>query len=424
MSHKRILISNFLSLSSVQAVNYILPLITIPYLVRVLGPEKFGLIAFAQAFIQYFVLITDYGFNLSATREISINRDNKEKISEIFSSIMLIKISFMILSFLILCLLVYSVDKFRTEWLIYFLTFGIILGNVLLPVWLFQGMERMKQLALLNILPRMIFTVFIFIFIRIQSDYIYIPLINSLGFIVSGLISLWIIIKKFEVKIKIPTFVEIKHELKEGWHIFISTVSISLYTTSNTFILGIFTNNTIVGYYSAGEKIVKAVQGLMGPLSQTIYPHISKLASESREAALIFVRKIVKVVGVPAFFISLALLIFAPQISNIILGIRFKESIPVIQILSFLPFIIGLSNIFGIQTMLNFGLKEIFTKILMMASVINILLALILVTPLQHIGISLSVLVTEIFVTSYMFIVLQRNGLKVLQFKVDLRVVR
>jgi PST family polysaccharide transporter len=424
MSHKRILISNFLSLSSVQAVNYILPLITIPYLVRVLGPEKFGLIAFAQAFIQYFVLLTDYGFNLSATREISINRDNKEKISEIFSSIMLIKISLMILSFLILCLLVYSIDKFRTEWLIYFLTFGIILGNVLLPVWLFQGMERMKQLALLNILPRMIFTVSIFIFIRIQSDYIYIPLINSLGFIVSGLISLWIVVRKFEIKIKIPTFVEIKHELKEGWHIFISTVSISLYTTSNTFILGIFTNNTIVGYYSAGEKIVKAVQGLMGPLSQTIYPHISKLASESREAALIFVRKIVKVVGVPAFFVSLALLIFAPQISNIILGRQFKESIPVIQILSFLPFIIGLSNIFGIQTMLNFGLKEIFTKILMMASVINILLALILVTPLQHIGISLSVLVTEIFVTSYMFIVLQRNGLKVLQFKVDLRVVR
>ncbi len=424
MSNRKKLISNFLSLSSVQVVNYILPLITVPYLVRVLGPEKFGLLAFAQAFIQYFVLIADYGFNLSATREISIYRNDREKVSEIFSSVMAVKIILMILSSLILCLLVFSISKFRTEWLVYLLTFGMVVGNVLFPIWFFQGMERMKLIAILNILSRVIFTVSIFVFIRIQSDYIYVPLITSLGLIVSGLISLWLLAVNFEVKIMIPTHLGIKHQLREGWHVFVSTMAISLYTVSHIFILGLFTNNTIVGYYSAGERIVKAILGSLSPLSQTVYPHISKLASESREAALAFVRKIVAIIGIPAFFISLCLLAFAPLISDVILGSQFKQSIPIIRILSFLPFITGLSNIFGIQTMLNFGLKEIFTKILMCASLLSVILAMILVMPLQHIGISISVLVTEIFVTLCMFIFLQRNGLKVLQFKTSLGMIK
>lgn len=395
-----------------------------PYLVRVLGPEKFGLIAFAQAFIAYFALLTDYGFNLSATRIVSINRDNKNKISEIFCSVVIIKMVFMAINFLILCILVFSFRKFRDEWLLYLLTFSMIFGNVLFPIWFFQGMERMKQIALLNIIAKIIFTASVFIFIRSQRDYIYLPVINSLGFITAGTISLWIVIARIRIKIKIPSVKELKYQLKEGWHVFISTLAISLYTVSNTFILGLFTNNTIVGYYSAGEKIVRAAQGLIGPLSQTIYPYISKLASESREAALEFVRKVVKLVGGATLGISIMLLIFAHQISDIVLGIQFKESILVIQILSFLPFIIGLSNIFGIQVMLNFGLKQVFTRILIAASLINILMALILVVPFQHIGISFSVLITEIFVTITMFFVLQRNGFKFIQFTASPEVVK
>jgi len=135
------LLENFLSLSVLQGVNYILPLITVPYLVRVLGPEKFGLLAFIRAFVQYFAILTAYGFGFSATRKISICREDKERVSEIFSSVILIKSGFMLISFFVLTALVFAIPKFNTERMVYLFAFGMVVGNVLFPVWFFQGME-------------------------------------------------------------------------------------------------------------------------------------------------------------------------------------------------------------------------------------------------------------------------------------------
>ncbi|HHW58018.1 MAG TPA: flippase [Clostridia bacterium] len=414
---KRRLLENFMSLSILQVANYILPLITLPYLVRVLGPDKFGLISFAQAFIGYFSILTNYGFNLSATREISINRENQEKVSEIFSAVITIQLLLTILSFIIMTLIMFSSTKFSKDWLLYFYTFGMVVGQVLFPVWFFQGMERMKYITFLNITAKLIFTVAIFIFIHKSSSYIYVPLINSLGYLIAGVISLWIIFKDFGVKFTLPSFENIKYHLKEGWHIFISTVAISLYTISNTFILGLFTNSTIVGYYSAAEKIIRAVQGLLGPVSQTIYPYVSRLVNQSKETAIVFIKKTIILIGSFTFILSLVIFVFANLIVKILLGNQYIESVVILRIMSFLPFIIALSNIFGIQTMLTFGYKKAFSRILILASVMNVILSIILIPMYQANGTAFSVLISEIFVTVTMFIYLQKKGILVLEGK-------
>jgi len=376
--------------------------------VRVLGPEKFGLIAFSQAFIGYCQILTDYGFNLSATREISIHREDREKVSEIFSSVMVIKFGLLLASMIIMSVAVFFFDKFRRDWLIYYITFGMVFGQVLFPVWFFQGMERMKYITFLNILAKLIFTVAIFVFVRESTDYLYVPLLNSLGFVIAGILALRIVVRDFEINFNVPEWRDIKHQLSEGWHIFISTVAISLYTISNTFILGLFTNNTIVGYYSVAEKMVGALKGFWIPISQTIFPFISNLYSKKQEEAKVLLIKLLKLTGTVTFIISVLACFFAPILIYIFLGEQYKISVKIFQILIFTFFAIGINNILGIQGLVGFGYDNIFTKVVILGAIFHITLLIILVFLFSFFGSAIATVLTELFICIIEFFILKR----------------
>ena len=408
-------LSNFFSLSVLQFANYMVPLVTLPYLVRILGASRYGLVEFARALSIYLVILTEYGFNLSATQQISAHRNDPRKVSEIFSSVLVIRLLLLLLSFVFLALMVVCVPKLRAERLVFLFAFGTVIGQSLFPVWLYQGMERMRHIAVLNIITRLLIAVSIFVFIRDSGDYLYVPLIQSVGIIFMGAGGLILALRIFPLRLQCPSLANIRYQLVTGWHLFLSTIATTLYTTGNTVILGLLTTDAVVGYYAAGDKIVRAVQGLQLPLSQAIFPHIGRLASESKALALRYADRVAKIVGVVTLALSLGLLFGAPFMTKIILGPGYDASIPVVRILSFLPFIIGLSNIFGIQIMVNFGMKKTLLKILTAAGMINVVVALSLVLPLQHIGVSISVLLTEIFVTVSMYVALHRRGLHILR---------
>ncbi|MEN6329402.1 MAG: flippase [Methanobacteriaceae archaeon] len=414
--YKRIF-ENILSLFSLQGLNYLLPLITFPYLTRVLGPDKYGLVAFALAFMGYFQILTDYGFNLSATREISINRHDEAKVSSIFSSVMATKSLLTLLSFFMVMVIVFSFERFRSDWLLYFFTFGLVVGNLLLPTWFFQGMEKMKYISILNMGITLIYTVSIFIFIRNTSDFIYVPLISSLGSIVIGIVSLILVHRYFNVNFILPTFADIKYQLQDGWHVFISTAATSLYSISNPFILGFFASNTMVGYYSVAEKIVRVVSGLFNPISQSVYPYISTLALKSKEEAISFIQKLTLLIGTLNFVLSLGIIIFAGFIIFIFAGTQYDQSVLILQIMAFIPFVVALSTTFGVQTMLTFNYKEAFSHIILISSVIHIILSVIMAYFFQAVGIAVAVLITESIVTISMYLYLRRKGINLLDLK-------
>jgi len=403
--------NNIFSLFILQGANYFLPLIAVPYLVRVLGPENYGRIAFAQAFIQYFVILVDYGFNLSATRAVALVRDDPEKLSCLFSAVMIVKIALMLIGFITMLVVVWAVPTFREDWLLYCLVFLAVVGNVLFPVWLFQGLERMSHIAFFNILARMLVVIAIFVFIHQQSDYKLAAALQAGGMVMTGLLAIIFIQRMIRLNLHWPGIAYLWQVLFDGWHIFLSTAAIGLYTSSNVFILGLLTNPTAVGYFAAAEKIIRAAQGLVAPVSQAAYPHVAALNSSSRQEALNFLTKLLRIQGAATLIISMLLFVLVEPIVYFLFGEQFQESVRLVEWMAVLPFIIGLSNVFGIQTMLNFDMKQSFSRILIVSGLINIALIVPLVYLFGANGAAMSVTFTEIIVTVTMASALARNGL-------------
>lgn len=409
--HKQV-VSNILSLSILQGLNFLLPLITFPYQVRVIGAEKFGLLAFASSMIAYFNVVVDFGFYLTAPREIALHRDNNEKLSEIVSSVLQIKLLLLIFSTVILIILVLSVERFRRDSLIYFITFGTVLGQMLFPVWFFQGIERMKYITLFNVLARSVFTILIFVVVRKASDFYYIPLLTTIGSVLAAIGSFYIIIVTYKIKIKWQKINVLKSYFVESFPLFISRFAISIYTSSTVFILGFFTNYTIVGYFVIADKVIQICKQGLAPITQSLFPFITKRIYSDKETGLAIIRTVLKYIGFVTFCISIFTFVCAPQIISVISGVSFQKSVLLLRIMSFIPLFTAFSNVLGTLTMISLKMNKEYSKVLILGSSLNVLLSLVLVPLLNDIGSAITVTLVEFFITILMFSYLSRGGIK------------
>lgn len=332
-AEKRRVLSNIFSLGMLQGASYLLPLITFPYLVRVLGMENFGTLSFATAIIAYFIAVTDYGFNLSATKNVSVSRGNQQEINRIFSSVMTIKLLLTMACFLVLIVLMLTVDRLKNDWFIFLLTFGMVLGQAMFPIWLFQGMERMKYITYIHIFAKIFFTACIFLFVKDEAHLYLVPLFNSLGFIIAGGISIWLAIKMFGVSYSIQSKDSLVEQVFNGWHIFYSRVFVNLYSTTNIVLLGFFTNNTVVGHYAVAEKIIQALLGIFQPVLQAVFPYMANVYKENRNRFLLLFKKI----NASILFVSVIMTFFtvmlAPWLVSVVSGGESHEVSLILMIL-------------------------------------------------------------------------------------------
>lgn len=379
----RTLAGNFVWLSALKVVGYLFPLITMPYLARVIGVEGFGEIAFAISIMAFIETLTDFGFNYTATRDIARCRENRQQVSEIFSNVFWAKILLMSISFLLLCVLIYAIPVFYHKRLLLFLTFLYIPGHIIFPDWFFQAMEQMKYITILNIVSKTVFTALIFLVIKEQDDYVWQPLLTAAGYWVSGAFALYYILCRFHVRILKPRLDSVYKSIKGSWNMFLSLILPNLYTNFSTILLRTTCGEIATGLYDAGMRFINIMDQLFQVLSRTFYPFLARRMDKHQIYVLIS--------GSLSLCASIFLYFGAQLLVDIFYTAEFNGAVVVIRILSIAPFSLFLMNTYGVNYLVLAGKERLYRNIILVFSLIGFVATGILTPLYGHIGIAITI---------------------------------
>jgi PST family polysaccharide transporter len=337
------------------------------------------------------MVFTDFGYNLSAVKLVAENRNNTNKLSDIFNRVMFSKLLLLLLGFAIIIVVIFSFDKFSTDKTLYIITYGMVVGNVLFPVWFFMGMEKMKFITIITIITRTLALIPIFVFVKSANDYLLVPVINSAGAILSGVIGVIVVKQVFKLKYAVPGFKEIIHSLKDSAQYFLSRISVSVYTISNVFTLGLFGTTTMVGYYSAAEKLFIALQNAYVPVNNSLYPYMTKTKNTA-----VF-KKIFWFITIANTILIAGLFIYSKEILYLIYKIQDKQSILVFKLLLAACVLIIPSILLGYPFLGAMGYSKFTNKSVITSSIFHLcgLIFLVLTNNLTIYSVAGMLIITE-----------------------------
>lgn len=402
--YKRIL-ENIFSLSILNGINYIFPIVLIPYLTKVLGLQNYGKYAFSYNIILYFSLIVNYGFDLSATKRIAINKFNKNIIERIFLSVIIARIVLAFFSSVFLLIFTYLIASDFYDYYLYLAGIVFFLSSAIHPVWFYQGLEKMKYITIISFISRASTLILILLLVKSKSHYIYVNFCYAIGLLLASFISFLIAVFQFKFNLHLPNWKDIKIEFVEGWHIFLSTIFMNLYRNSNIVILGSVANYEAVAIYAAGEKIIKAFQSLVSPIAAALFPFFGgKFGAGLNKTGIIQFKRFARIYLLLLTLISVFILIFVTPLINSYLPSEFTKSILNVKIMSFVIVFGGLNYFYGINGLINMGYQKQFTKSVFIAGVFNLVICYFLSIYLSDIGASIAMIITEILLFILIFI--------------------
>lgn len=374
----KVLAGNFGYMMVLQFAGYLFPLITIPYLARVIGVEGFGKIAFATAVVLWFQTITDWGFNYTATRDVAQNRDNSEKVSEIFSNVLWARILLMTVSAGLLLLAITLVPYLGENKVIILLTFMLIPGHIMFPEWFFQAMEKMKFITIFSLVSKVLFTAMVFFFIKEKEDYILQPIFMSLGYLVCGLAAMYLIVVKWQVEIQSPRWGAITATIYKSSDVFITNIMPNFYYGFSTLFVGVLWGATSNGVLDAGRKFVGISEQFLNVISRVFYPYLAR--NDNKHGVYVKINLVI------TLFAFLSLFTCAPLIIEAFFTPEFHSAVPVLQISSLSLIFLSLRNIYGVNYLLLRGHEKISRNIIIYTSIFGFLITFPFVYFFDYIG--------------------------------------
>jgi polysaccharide transporter, PST family len=373
-SKKYIFFENFFSLSVLQFASNALPMITIPFLTRALGLEVFGKYVFILALINFLDIVVSYGFRVSATDQIAKNTDNYIFISELFWTVIVAKALLFLGVLALVAIGIAVVPASAGDFGLLWLGMPLLFGNLLFPVWLFQGLQNMKFITILHLISKVFFVIGIFVFVDDSSDIGIAIFLHAMGFCIAGILSIIVALKFFTLTFHAPTFRGVLNQLGGGRDIFFSQLMVSFYSTINVIVLGMVQPGAVVASYALGEKVFRLVGSLSSPFNRAIFPMLSSEYAEDRAAYFKNMRRATIVLFAVFLFLGVLIHILAPQILIVLTGMEVpsEESILTLKILSLaIPFFVLAA--FSTYHLVTQGKSSSLLKIIMMAAGFNLM---------------------------------------------------
>lgn len=399
------LLGNFTYLSILEVIGILFPLLTYPYLIRVIGAEKYGIIVFSQAVMAYVIIVVNFGFNVSATRRVSENRDNSVRLKQIYSSITYLKLIIFLVSFIILIGILYLIKFKHIEVLL--LLVGLCLQEIFFPSWFFQGMEKMKYITIVSFLSRLTFLLLIFIVVHEQSDYLLVPVLYSLGGIITSVASIYILWKYFGVSFIKVSKGQMITDVRESLPFFASRISTVIMERSNVVVIGSFFSYEMVAVYDLCSKVVTIMMTPFQLIAQVVYPNVA------RSKNMNIVRNSIK--PVLGFSILLSLIVCAVAYFVVLLlgGEKMMDSVPILRLMVWYVPIVAMSSLFGASTLVVNNHATEYNKSVVYSLVVYLFIIgiLVLANNINLYTMVLAYLIPEFVVATYRIYITKKFNL-------------